>query len=63
MVINDGAHNYGLRVYYIKPTDQVKQLIDSNFREIKVFNRSGKEPDLSELEKDADRWLYYLCKK
>lgn len=63
MLINDGIHNFAIKSYYITPTEQIKQLINAKFKEIKVYSLSGKELKSSELQKEDDLWLYYLCKK
>ena len=61
-IFNDGAHNFKLQTYYIKPIEQIKQL-SSCFKEIRIFSlKNGKEIK-SEIELNSidDDWLYYLC--
>lgn len=61
-VINDGAHQFRLQIYYIKPDEQLMQL-NEGFENIQVYSlTSGKrierEGGLSDIR---DHWLYYLC--
>ena len=62
-ILNDGAHHFKLRTYYITPSAQVKQLERLGFRNIRLFSlKTGAPVDLSgtdELGKDS--WFYYLC--
>ncbi len=65
-VFNDGAHDFELQTYYIKPKEQIKQLTDSNlFGNVSVYSLiSGLEyTQESELNSATDSWLYYLCSK
>lgn len=59
-IINDGAHDFGLKTYYVKPAYQVQQLRDAGFDEIVLYRHDGKrvEPtgDLSHLDDD---WIHY----
>jgi ubiquinone/menaquinone biosynthesis C-methylase UbiE len=61
-IINDGAHNYRLCTYYIKPSAQLEQLA-TYFSDVRVFSlSSGKEVHRGrELDCIDDDWLYYLC--
>lgn len=62
-MIRDGAHNHRLVQYYIKPEEQVEQLKDAGFRNVRVYSLDGKEvEDKSRLGTINDMlWLYYLC--
>jgi ubiquinone/menaquinone biosynthesis C-methylase UbiE len=63
-IFNNGGHDFRLRSYYIRPKDQVEQLIDSGFNDVKIYGLSdGKEiKDLFKEQNTTDAWLYYLCK-
>ena len=62
IIINDGAENFRLRTYYIRPKEQIKQLTDLGFTNVKIYGLyDGREMDPSELESAIDPWLYYLC--
>jgi ubiquinone/menaquinone biosynthesis C-methylase UbiE len=59
--INDGAHNFRLKTYYIKPTKQIEQLKELGFRDIRMFSLDGNElAGGSEAGSLKDCWLYYL---
>ena len=60
-VINDGAHEYRLQTYYIRPLEQIGQL-QEHFGKVRVFAASGAEisGELA-LQANQDRWLYFLC--
>lgn len=62
-ILNDGAHNFRLRTYYIRPREQIKQLTDLGFTNIKIYGLlDGKEiRDPFKLKNATDAWLYYLC--
>jgi ubiquinone/menaquinone biosynthesis C-methylase UbiE len=62
-IFNDGAHKFKLQTYYIKPIEQIKQLINNNFSNIQIFSlNSGNEiKNEIELNNTYDAWLYYLC--
>jgi SAM-dependent methyltransferase len=61
-IINDGAHKFRLRTYYISPAEQIAQLVSLGFNNPRIFDLSGTEVNgerpLSSL---TDSWLYYLC--
>ncbi|HAZ09613.1 MAG TPA: class I SAM-dependent methyltransferase [Candidatus Omnitrophica bacterium] len=60
-IINDGAHNFRLRLYYIKPEEQIRQLENLGFNNIGIYSIfDGKKVD-KDLDKLTDAWLYYLC--
>ena len=60
-IINDGAHDFRLLHYYIKPREQVRQLSDY-FTDIRVFGHDGHElVGDSELDSNVDGYLHYLC--
>jgi hypothetical protein len=63
LIIRDGDAHFRLRVYYIKPQEQVKQLREMGFKNIKVYSlQYGDEiQDESMLRIIKDSWLYYLC--
>ena len=65
-VVNDGAHQFRLLTYYIKPKEQIKQLKNLQFNNIRVFSpETGKEIiKKSEIYATTDGSHYglsYLC--
>lgn len=61
-IINDGTHRYRMMLYYIKPEEQIDQLFEIGFKDIKVYSLSGKEIGTSAFNTAIDSWLYYLCR-
>lgn len=63
IVINDGAHNYGLNTCYIRPSFQLEQLKTIGFSEVKIYSFStGKELYNKKLiDSTTEKWFYYLC--
>ena len=61
-IINDGAHHYQLRTYYIKPAAQLEQLAEC-FKNIQVYSlvSGAKVYEEAELRCIDDDWLYYSC--
>jgi ubiquinone/menaquinone biosynthesis C-methylase UbiE len=62
-IINDGAHDFKILGYYIKPAVQIKQLKNLGFKNIKIFSLADGHQIHNNLEKNEDSWLYYLCEK
>ena len=62
-IVNDGTHRFGLKMYYIQPEYQIKQLEASGFCNIRLFSVStGQEIDPAKLDQVVDDgWIYYLC--
>ena len=63
MIVNDGVLESRLTTYYIKPEEQLKQLTDCGFSNIRIYSlESGKEiMNKSKIDRIRDGWLYYLC--
>ena len=60
--INDGAHNYGFQMTYIKPQFQKEQLQDYGFTNIKCYgSRDGHEIIGNDLKTVTDPWIYFSC--
>lgn len=59
-IINDGAHDFKLLHYYIRPAEQIKQLA-AYFTTIRVFARDGHELKANDLNSNTDGFLHYLC--
>ena len=63
LIFNDGALNFGLDTYYIKPIEQVAQLRAEGFYDIGVFSlNTGNRIDKDDLDNMVDSWLYYSCR-
>lgn len=62
--IKDGAHDFGLTLCYIRPREQIRQLEDSGFEDVRLFPLHAvcEESDRDLLEDILDPWIYYLCK-
>lgn len=61
VVINNYENRY--KTIYMKPEEQIKQLIDLGFENVRVYSHSeGKElKDKSELDSVTDNRVLYLC--
>jgi ubiquinone/menaquinone biosynthesis C-methylase UbiE len=58
-IVKDESHNFRLNTYYIRPEDQIKQLMDW-FENIQVY--SWKQAvELDDRASNVDQWLYYCC--
>src|SRR5437667_1317446 len=55
MIINDGT--LGLFTLYIKPEEQIRQLEELGFTDVKVFTLYGCQLELTDLAHAADPWL------
>ena len=62
-IVNDGAHDWQLRTYYVNPKSEIIRLENIGFRDIRLFDlKDGNELSKQEIEHAVDKWLYYLCK-
>ena len=62
VMIHDGAHNFGHKLYYIKPWKELEQLAQLGFNNTRIFSLNGNEIERgSDLSRATDCWLYYLC--
>ena len=62
LIFNDGVWNFSLKLYYIKPEEQIDQLTNLNFKNIRSYDLLGNEiKNPSELQNATDCWIYYLC--
>jgi ubiquinone/menaquinone biosynthesis C-methylase UbiE len=61
-ILNDGAHDWRLKNYYVDPRYQVEQLHATGFANVRFFSRNGAEiASVEQPERSHDSWLYYLC--
>lgn len=62
-IVNDGAHDFRVETYYIRPSEQLRQL-EAMFTDIVVFRLlANGEPleHLSTIDTYRDPWVYFLC--
>lgn len=63
-IVNDGAHGYGLKTYYVKPEFQLEALRSAGFKDIRLLSlETGREIDLSSKAIEQDPWIYYWAEK
>jgi hypothetical protein len=62
-IVKDESHNFRLNTYYIRPQEQMTQLIPQ-FSDIEVYSWRSDRPLVTEADRSAntDLWLYYLCR-
>jgi ubiquinone/menaquinone biosynthesis C-methylase UbiE len=63
VIINDGAHNYGLQTFYVRQSYQLKQLANHGFSNTKAFALTTGEEITGNRDTKKEKWLYYLCRK
>ncbi len=56
-IVNDGAHGFKLKTYYIDPKEQLKQLESAGFECTKTLGVMGQEEVTAN-----DAWVTYYCK-
>jgi len=61
-ILSDPFSDYGHLTYYIRKSDQVKQLEDNGFRCIEILNRECQSTRIETPERDSN-FFYYICKK
>lgn len=58
-MVNDGAHNFQLKTYYITPIEQLNQLRELGFSGTKIYGLTdGRE--IKNPVATMDHWVYYL---
>ena len=60
-MVRDGALNFGLNHYYVRPEEQVAQLNLAGFPSVEVYGLDGRLIAGSALDEATDGWLYYLA--
>lgn len=61
-VVKDGAHGGLVTTYYLLPEEQVRQLADAAFGNVRIFGQEGTEiSEAGKLTEVRDAWLYFLC--
>jgi ubiquinone/menaquinone biosynthesis C-methylase UbiE len=60
MIINDGAHDFKLLTLYIKPEEQVKQLLEIGFGNVRIFGSDGREILPRDCPNIKDWYPYFL---
>ncbi|VAW92812.1 hypothetical protein MNBD_GAMMA23-375 [hydrothermal vent metagenome] len=60
-ILATGDHDFKIQIYHIKPDYQVKQLEDSGFEVVSVYDERGNERD--PLKENINEYMYFLCKK
>jgi SAM-dependent methyltransferase len=58
-LVNDSDHRYSLMFYYISPGSQIKQLEDTGFSTVEVYDNKGRRVSGCE----SSHWLDYLARK
>jgi ubiquinone/menaquinone biosynthesis C-methylase UbiE len=62
-ILRDGTHWFRLKNYYIKPSEQMRQLAEVGFTNIRSYHLNGSEiRNIIESEAGVvDHWIYYSC--
>jgi ubiquinone/menaquinone biosynthesis C-methylase UbiE len=61
-ILNDGVHKFKLNTYYITPIEQIKQLKELGFMNIRLYSsETGNEIKELNLNLIKDNWIYYFC--
>jgi ubiquinone/menaquinone biosynthesis C-methylase UbiE len=60
--LRDGGHDFRMKAFLSRPQEQVRQLTELGFKNIKIYSFfDGKEIAYSTLDSREDPHLYYLC--
>jgi|SRR5688572_13384521 len=62
-IIRDSTHWYRLRTYYVKPSEQLRQLDAVGFKDTQVYSCIGTRLEPAVFETNRDYSLYYLCRR
>jgi ubiquinone/menaquinone biosynthesis C-methylase UbiE len=58
-MVNDGALNFRLKTYYITHNEQLEQLNELGFKNVKMFNLA-RGLEIKKPSDETDHWIYYL---
>lgn len=58
--VRDGAHHFQLPIYYVTVREQQRQLRETGWRLMEIWDLNGKEVDPARPGRDW--WLHYLCR-
>lgn len=61
-LINDSGNDFSLLTYYISKDEQIKQLSDTGFKTIEMFNMKGQTLEASDNDSN-DAWVYFVAQK
>ena len=61
-ILSDPLAGFGQLSYYIRKSDQLKQLADIGFHNIEIVNFDGEFVDERVLDQTS-HWFYYVCRK
>lgn len=63
LIVRDESHNFRLDTYYIRATQQIKQL-SQDFNQVEIYPWQSTESvlDMDAAIMDRDLWTYYLCR-
>jgi hypothetical protein len=62
LLFNDGAHEFRLLTYYVKPEEQIRQLKLLKYTNIQAFGEDGRNISLFKLPALKDLYIYFLSK-
>ena len=61
-ILNDPGNGHRLLTYYIGIAQQLTQLKNAGFHDVKVFDRHGLLLGEGDYKSCTDGWIYYLCR-
>jgi len=62
--INDGAFNFSLRTYHVRPSHQVHELERLGFGQVRPLRHAtGADLDRASIDDCADPWLYFTARR
>jgi len=60
--LNDGAFNFSLRTFHIRPSHQIHQLESLGYRDVRVLHRdSGVDLPHGSVDGSSEPWLYFAA--
>lgn len=62
LIVNDGAHGFSSKTFYIDPVAQIKELKKSKFIVNSILSLGrGEKLSQNDIENNYEPWLYYFC--
>jgi len=60
-MVRQSTHQFRLRLYWVHPSEQLKQLADAGFSYVELYAIDGRQIEPSEADDTGGRWVYYLA--
>lgn len=61
--VADGVHEFRVKIYYVQPEEQLRQLEQAGFTGTRLIAETGETVPVSSPRLKKDNWMHFLCRK